>query len=197
MRMASFLLLPILLTAGCVMGDLTQRVPLTRSLTPEEAGELAQHQNKLPGTLNEIEIAGRVHKSTGAGGFRERWWFPIYGSQTIAVVGADRIGAARHYELPSLFPGVSEWLGLRWGTGASFLREGDLDRRVWTAQVNPLLRFSQARAEKGALGWDIELLKGFFAIGVSPRSLAEGGVSIRFLWVLGRRHQFTTLETGY
>jgi hypothetical protein len=179
------------------MGDLRKPVPLYRSLTAEEVAAFVQHRHDLPGKLKTIDVAGKVHSSAGPGGFRERWYFPVYGDQRIVVVSEDRIGAARQREIPSLLPQISGWLGVRWGAGASFTRDGYLKRRCWTAQLNPLMRLSHARARKGPLGWDFELLKGFFAIGMSPRSLEDGGLSLRFLWFLGRQHPFTTLDTGY
>ncbi len=191
----SFLVLAIASTS-CVMGDLETMVALDRSLAPDEVEYIAGLNSPSSNTLRAVNVTGEVVSGSTQGGFKERWYFPIYGDQKIIASSGERTNAAVHGEFPSLFPGLSEWLFLRWGRGAAF-QKNELSRRCSTYQLNPIIAFTHARGKTQTLSWELSIGKGLLAFGNTPRSIEGGGLLIQVFWVLGRRSEYTVLDSGF
>jgi hypothetical protein len=188
---------------GCVMGQLEQMVALDRDLSTEEIERVKGLEPEVRGELKPIRVAGNMHGDDVGGGFRERWVFPVYADQNIVVAGKGPggtfgIGAAQFKEVPSLFPYLSHYLGVRWGSGASFVGEAArLARRCSRFEVNPLFHVAHARTRDRTLGWEVGIGKGLLVIGNSPRSIEGGGLILYGLWFLGRRSELTALDAGF
>ena len=194
-RCLMLLSLAALASAGCVMGDLDHMVPLDRSLSAEDAAYVKGLRPSLPGKMKPVNVAGDAIAPGERGRFEERWYFPFYGAQQVIVSGGDRAAGVVYREVPSLFPGLSRWLFCRWGHGASF-QGAELSRRCWTFQLNPIIGFSHASGSAQTMGWELCIGKGLLAISNSPRSLEGGGLLFQVFW-LGRRSEYTALETGF
>jgi hypothetical protein len=195
-RCLLLLSLAALASAGCVMGELDEMVALDRSLAPDEV-EYINSLRLSPATkLRPVNVAGDAVSGATTGGFKERWFFPLYGDQKIIVSNGGRTAGAVHGEFPSLFPGLSEWLFFRWGRGASF-KGNELSRRCSTWQLNPIIAYTHASGQAQTMGWELCIGKGLFAIGNTPRSLEGGGLILQLFWVIGRRSEYTVLETGF
>jgi hypothetical protein len=176
-----FCVLSVGALSGCTLGGLKKMVPLDRDLTAEEA--VYAYKASRPPKSGNARVAGRL-----------RWWFPVYASDDFIVVENSGILALSTGEFPGLLPHLSQWIGLSWGACASFvgnkLSPVALEHGTSWFGINPLIKITSGRGRSAEGAWEVELIKGFLAIGDSPESDKGGGTTVLFLWFIGSRNSF-------